>query len=138
MEFLSTIQVHGETKLGYHFIGVQSSIWIRMDPRIREERVIWRNGKASRRIVVDQKQVIIIDIDIPPSTKTAPRIFEKEGICCAGIHGPCVILQQEIIALVGGQNDVRDDVRLREQEGAKTSDDLLIRGTPDMDVGEKR
>ena len=36
----------------------------------------------------------------------------------AGVHGLLVILQQDIIALVGSQDDLRGDVGLSEQEGA--------------------
>lgn len=95
-----------------------------MDPGIGKDSVLWRNCHASGRIAVDHNQVIGIEIGIPPSVETPPRVFEKDGISRAGVHGTCVILQQEIIAGVGGQDDLRDGVGPREQKGAETVDNL--------------
>ncbi len=110
---------------------------MRMNPGIGKDSVLWRNRYASRRIAVDHKEVIVIEIGIPPSVEMAPRVFEKDGISRAGVHGPCVILQQEIIAVVGGQDDFRDGVGPSEQKGAETVDNLWMKGTPNVDVAEK-
>lgn len=95
-----------------------------MIPEIGKKCVFGGNRDASLRLAIHKEQVIVIEIGIPPSEQPSPRVFEKDGNSCARVLGKCVILQQEIIALVGSQDNLRGGVRPREQEGAETMDDL--------------
>lgn len=97
-----------------------------MGPRIGKDSVLWRNCHASDRIAVDYNEVIGIEIGIPPRVETPPRVFEKDGISRVGVHGPCVVLEQKIIAGVGGQHDLRDGDGPREQKRAQFVDDLWM------------
>ena len=95
-----------------------------MNPRIRKESVPQGNRNASLRFGVDNKQVMVTKIGTPSRVEATPGVFKKDGICGAGVHGFCVIFQQEIIALVGSHDNLGGEVRLREQEGAQTTHNL--------------
>ena len=107
-----------------------------MFPRIRKKGIHWCSHNAGFRFTVDEEEVLVTKIEIPPSVQPAPRVFQKDGLCCAGVHGPCVILQQEIIALVGSHDNMRGDIGPTKQEGAQAANNLGIKGTPNMDVTE--
>lgn len=97
-----------------------------MDPRIGKQSVHWRNSHTSGRIAIDHNKVVGIEISILSSEETSSRIFKKDGISRARVHGLRVILQQESIAGVGGQDDLRDGSGPREQKRAETLDNLRM------------
>jgi len=97
-----------------------------MDPGIREDSVHWRNCHARGRIAVDHNQIIGIEIGIHPLVKTPPRVFEKDRISGPMVRSLRIIFEEERVARVGGQDDLRDGGGPGEQKRAKTVNNLWM------------